>query len=593
MTSSDKYTFDKSINVDNDVPEFIYKHEHFVTVNDNNNGSYSSGQIVFDLNTFSNANRFFNAQRSYISIPLVLTVNSAAGFEDDSQNAFVASLKNGSYQIINSLSIQLCNNEVISVQSFQNMYINYKILTTFGTDDLETLAQTLNFAQDGHLSPQFVPDAAGNRSNIGIGICNNVIAAPVITIPTIVVGDPAVNTYSGWTAEQGYQYGVNEGRIKRMQNTSFDPAKLAIQLQGLIPDANALTQQTRSILKNYCTRTVNTVTYYILATIPLKFLSDYFDKLPLIKNAYHKLIINTNTGMSTTLTCNPAGEYIACNTTGSTYGVCPYMISPLNLETPGAGPADPSIVLNSGQGFLEAPNVGDATNQVYTVSLNIVRNTALNISHAQSTCQIIGSLVELTPMYEAIYLENKVKTVVYRDIMSYNNIQGIVAGNPVNTTVTPGLSRMRRVIIIPMISAVVNGQAGSPMNSPFASEPATTSPYPYVTNLNIQLSGTNVYQSNEQYNHQNFLQECISTGAINGGLTPGLNSGLIDQIKHDANYGYITVDLSRHIAEEDHVSKSLLVNFTNASSYTSDYIVLIEYEKTVVVDIELGSIVLG
>jgi hypothetical protein len=588
MSETDKYVFETSVNAaELGKEEFIYEREQFVAVNDNNFGSYASGQITFDLQAFSNSNKYFNPKRSQLLIPLCITVEPTGGnFLDaagniQSGNNFALSLKNGFHHFIHSMSITLTNNEVISIQPFQNAWINYKLLSTSCTDDLVNLGPTLNFEPDGYLSPYYVLttndiiNAAGGGAmpaapnGGGIGLCNNVEAVPVL-----------------FNANNGYLYPLNEGREIRMKNTSFSSSD--VSRDELFPTFNTINFQStnESIYKNNVTQNAagTLITYHVLATIPLNFLSDFFDKLPLIKNSYMKLTINTNTNVTSTLSWNAAGggaaNYTNCTTT-SPYGVCPYMISPINIGGCGFTVADP----------------GATTGCV--VRCGISTSGAVGaIPHPLKTCQIVGSLVDLNAVYERSYLENKVKTFNYLDIMTYDIIKNIAPNSTVDQLLTPGLSRMRRIIIVPMVSASgttmvsVNPLGIRPMNSPFTSEPGTCSPYCPVTNLNIMLSGSCVYQQNKMYSYQNYLEECRGTGAINGGLSVGLSSGLINQVMHDANYGYIVVNLAHHKAEEDSVSKSLTVMLTNASQWTMDYLCIIEYVKTVSVDVEIGAIVM-
>ena len=131
-----------------------------------------------------------------------------------------------------------------------------------------------------------------------------------------------------------------------------------------------------------------------------------------------------------------------------------------------------------------------------------------------------------------------------------------------------------------------------PMNSPYASEPATCSPYCGVSNLNVFLSGQNVYSQSKNFNFEKFLDESRTSLSINGGLCIGMSSGLISQLDHDSGYGFITIDLSRRDQSVDSVSKSVQVQFTNSGSLATDYVCIIEYEKSISVDIENGAIVI-
>ena len=586
MSETDKYAFETSVNAGElNKEEFIYEREQFVAVNDTNFGSYSSGQITFDLQAFCNSNKYFNPKRSQLLIPLCITVEPTGDpFPVNPGNNFALSLKNGYHHFIHSMSITLTNNEVISIQPFQNAYINYKLLTTMSSDDIINLGPTLNFENDSYLSTLYTTPVNGiytsdnqaiaaTPSPFGIGLCNNTIGRGTTVNPDL-----------GYNA-----FIVNEGRLNRMKNTSFNSTDVSAILPTF--SATGFQSMNEQIYKNNVMQAADgsLITYHILATIPLNFLSDFFERLPLIKNSYMKLTINTNTNITSTISFgnitdgggNVIGKSYTNCITSSPNGICPYMLSPINTPN---------------NGF----NVDLTSNTTGCIVKCAISNSGASnaISHPLKTCQIIGSLVDLNAIYERSYLEQKIKTFDYSDIMAYDTIKNVAPNANVNQLLTPGLSRMRRIIIIPMVSASgssmtsVNPLAIRPMNSPFTSEPGTCSPYCPITNLNIMLSGSCVYQQNKMYSYQNFLEELRGDGNINGGLSVGLSSGLINQMMHDANYGFIVVNLTHHKSEEDSISKSCTLMLTNASQWSLDLLCIIEYEKTISVDVEIGAIVM-
>ena len=365
MSGCDQFILDESIEAGEKPFKFVYKNEQYVSVNDINNGSYQSGQVTFDLNTFANANKFFNAKNSYLLIPLAITVTGAPNmFRSDAQAAFIVSLKNGYHQLINSMSISLCNNEVIQIQSFQNCYINYKLLTELSPDDLCSMGQTLNFVPDGFLGAGY-DDVQGSVNNY-------------------ITGTGVLDSFN---LNVGYSGLGNSGRLARMRNTSFAAPTVAAQY-GI--DANTLQGTNSTIYKNqFIVENPNTqYTYHILATIPLTILSDFFDKLPLIKNGYFKMTINCNTQIKLTQTFagDTNGVYATCPVT-SIYNTCPLMLSPVTTV------ADPNLGCNV---------VADST--TYTVQMGIANSgVAGTASHPLTVCQIVGSLVELTPSNESLY----------------------------------------------------------------------------------------------------------------------------------------------------------------------------------------------
>ena len=574
---ADEYTFYESNSPVSDT-EFEFASRQSVWIPDSNNGSYGSGQIQFDLANFSNSNRYIDWKSSVLTIPLCIAV-TGTGMGGGVENSFAASLKNGYHQLINSLSLSLTNNEVISIQSFQNLLINYKILSSFSETDLTNFGTTLGFSRDTAISPQYIPGwttaspPVTAPSNIGQGVCNNVIG-----------NKNRANIYDCDLAN-GYKFRQNTGRLTRMLSTSSNDTDLS---------AFVTTTSFDNIYKNnVCQNSATTITYHILATIPMAFLHDFFLKCPLMKNAYYKLIINTNTNITIVQTLNAAG-LITNTTINSPFGTNPVMLSPVAV-----------IGSSNGDGFIVAAAANTITTTLRIVGAN---NTTQDVkAHPMTQCRIYGSLIEMTPQYEMTYLENKVKKIIYNDVLSFNNILNIngtmnmnssgvisnTSGGTVNVTLTPGLSRLRRLTIFPFISSTQNGTLGNtPMNSPYATEPGTCSPYCCITNFNVLLSGQVIYNQNKQYAFENYLEECRPAHSINGGLCNGLSSGLLSQMDHDSSYGFITVNLARHTKESDNISKSVQLQFTNASKFACDFICLLEYEKEINVDIEIGAIIL-
>jgi hypothetical protein len=130
------------------------------------------------------------------------------------------------------------------------------------------------------------------------------------------------------------------------------------------------------------------------------------------------------------------------------------------------------------------------------------------------------------------------------------------------------------------------------MNSPFSSCPGTTCPYSFITNFNVLISGTNLYQSSLNYGFEHWLQENRASNAVNGGLSHGLSSGIISQQEYEAGYGFIYCDLSRKISQSaDDISRSVQLVFTNASNLMTDYYCILGYEREIVISTSTGALV--
>ena len=116
------------------------------------------------------------------------------------------------------------------------------------------------------------------------------------------------------------------------------------------------------------------------------------------------------------------------------------------------------------------------------------------------------------------------KVIKYKDFLSFQ-VLNVAPGANFNQNFTNSVARGRKLIIIPQIAAAFNsaGLAGviSPMNSPFTSSPNTTASNA-ITNYNVLLSGTNLYQQNLNYSVEHFIQEVRKTNSVNGGMSLGM-----------------------------------------------------------------------
>ena len=544
--------------------EFIFQNLQHVYVPDQNSGSYPNGQVLFDLASLSNSGKYIDFQQSYITVPLVANMNVTGSTPDlGGENAFALSLKNGFHQLINSMSVEITNCQVVNLTNFSNLDINYKLLTTSSIEDERNFLPSINFCKDTVESITYKPAADAG----GVGECNNVIKVTPFA-STTGYGTSGINS--------------NAGRLERMKNTSFDPVATAI---GSLVNENVC----KTVGKNYTASTLKTdQTYYILATIPLKILHDLFKKLPLTKGMYMRLILNLNTQCQSTITLN-AGTTFTTYATTSLNNVFPVMVSPLLTSN--------GVVVTG------------ATKIVASLGIGKGYGTTLPFNHpVMSSCRFYARACEMTPMYEEIYLSAiPTKKILYNDILSFTSFNN-ASNSTVSQVLTNGISRPRSILIIPQLAGTVNGSAlatlataysagvgvlGSPMNSPFSSSPATTGFQAAISNLNILVSGQNIYQSNQLYGFEQFLQEVRGSNAINGGIPLGLTSGLLSQTDWENGYRYCYVDLSRRLSQaNDDISRSIQVSFTNSAVYAADYIMIINYEKEIVISTSTGALII-
>ena len=551
--------------------EFIFNNAQQVYVPDQNSGSYANGQCVFDLASLSNSGKYIDFQQSYITVPLVLSVNLASSTAAAPENAFIASLKNGYHQLINSMSVEITNAQVVNLTNLSNLDIHYRLLSTASREDELNFLPSINFHKDTAESIQYYDTSGVN----GLGETNNVIQQSLFT---------AAN---GW-GQTGWKQNI--GRLQRQLNTSFDPSNCQ---QGLMVTEKVCTTTAKNCVVYNGTTDIN---YHILATIPLKIIHDLFKKLPLTKGMYMRLILNLNTQCQSVVTINTTNNQYTGYTTTSINNVFPCMLSPM---------------IDNG-GFKQ-----NSTSKV-TMTLGIGKSYSTATSwnnNFMTSCRFYAKLLEMTPQAEESYLSAvPTKNILYNDILSFST-QNVQANGTVSQILTNGVSRPRYLLIVPQMAAAINGAAkgnlattwaaatgagtgfsaafGTPMNSPFSSSPATTGFNNAISSLNVLVSGQNIYQSNYMYGYEEWLQEVRGSNAINGGIPLGLSSGLLSQNDWENGYRYCYVDLSRRISQaNDDISRSIQVSFTNAAAYTSDYFFIIGYEKSIQISTSTGALII-
>jgi hypothetical protein len=131
-----------------------------------------------------------------------------------------------------------------------------------------------------------------------------------------------------------------------------------------------------------------------------------------------------------------------------------------------------------------------------------------------------------------------------------------------------------------------------PTNSPFSSAPGTTAPYAKITNFNIALAGTNVFQDNQTFAFESYNENLRPNISLNGGAhsSIGISSGSVSKQMFESGYSYYYVDLSRHASVEfDNQTRNVQLLFKSLSSHTMDYYITLFFEKNFNINISTGQ----
>jgi hypothetical protein len=533
---------------------FIKK--EYVYMQDQNNGSYSNNQVILDMAAISNSGKWCDWANAEFVVPLLITMTSATDFSAVASD-YAVGLKNGFHQIINSINVEYNNTSVVQVSNLTNMYISYKLNTTLGLNDVLTIGPQIGFSPDSYLSWTY-QTAASLR---GVGSTNN-------------VNNPGFfDTSVAFSSVQD-----NVGFTQRLLDQVFTNNQVGVSTL-LGATWNTISAQ---YAKSYTTAAtfaggICSKAWNILATIRLKDISDFFAQMPLTRNSYIKMYINLNQSLTTLRVTSTTSMSINSNDV-IVYG----------------GQTNPLLISAAQANNGLAPFVGIAGNKTATFSVSVLNSLDPNCpagiarNPMLNSCRLYANLYTMNPMKEEEYLQQRTKTIRYKDFFQYQflNVTGAF-----NFLVSNGLSRMQEIIIVPLISGTVNGVSGqtfSTLRSPFSSEPATCSPLEWFNNFNIQISGTNIFTNSQQFGFESFQSELQGVGSVNGGLVDGLTSGLISQNAFLNNYGYLVANVARRLPE-DNSAKSVQISGTCLSQLAVDLYVFCVLEKAIVIDSYSGK----
>jgi len=636
----DNLVFEESVNAEIDQSEFISK--KWIYVNDSNSQNYTS-QVVIDSTPLSNAGGYINWSEGFIVMPLLVQLrgtdaNAATNLPLATKVAdHCWAFKAGFWNMINSMTVEFNNQNIIQQTPFLNVFRSFKAHTSFSQDDLLNEGATLGYYPDTAGSWSFAPETTppGPAPDTplgsgGLGLCNNrqapvnVAVCPVIsTINAVspaapgdpILGDATINQttqFWGATAYAGVpsnatisavpltqtapgapnptpfpwsEYSQNSGFAKRTDWYGYDPVNTATG-QGLVNDATTCGVVYRSSKKTQ--DTAGTVAWDVFAKLRLKDLADYFAKCPLLKGSTIRFYINTNQA-NTNFTITK-GVFTA-NGAISTFNKLV-----VNDSTVLGGLTQPMMLASADVGQGCSPlNAG-----TYNLSVSIFKNTQSNLQTPLQACRLYAPVYKMNPLAEQRYLSlAPTKKIEYNDIFQYQFNQ-LPAGAPFNILVTNGIQDIQSVLVVPFIPAggsytTVGGVSITGNITPFSTLLSPTCcagamPDPItLTNFNVLVSGVNLFLNNEQYDFEQFNEELKSSNQLNGSLTTGLASGLISEDMFSRAYRYYYGNCARILPSEAGVSRSIQIQGTNASKLPCNLMVFVEFKRSMTIDISTGA----
>jgi len=575
--SCDKLVFDLSQEVEGSPTVFIKK--DFLNILDNQNGQYSSNQSVIDTSQLTNSNKYMSYREAYLAMPMLLslgttTLATAGNFAPTvaaTSADYAIGLKNWFGQIVHSITLDYNGTTIIQQTPYCNMWNSFNLMTSFSWNDVYTTGASIGFFPDDPLTFSF----QGAASTSGQGTCNNsnlLIASPVVA-----------GAFNAFSRGQG-----NEGFVKRSQYINFDPA--GVSGSGTYADffsSNACNNMWKSYVSSKVLG-VNAVSQgsfqiSIMAVIYLKHLHSFFNNVPLIKGAYMKLTLNLN-NTSVAFTSTAATGVLTINSVSNAVGgVCPLMIAS-------------AVAGNGGAVFTAATATSYIANlSVGAVCLDPTLSTFVQAGALSRNIYLYVPAYTFSPPFEDAYISSPIKQIKYTDIYQYQITNIAASTGQINQLITNGIANIKSVLLVAFYSTLAGAaNTGLPVGLPVFQSPFDTagccaqSPMVQLNNFNVVVSGQNIIYNTQNRIYEQYQDQFYGVNAVNGGMTSGLTSGLINRLGFDMIYGSYYVDVSRMLPVEASVPKSVQIIGTNQSTKAIDLYVFVEYGVDLSIEILTG-----
>lgn len=582
IMSCDKLVFDLSQEVEGSPNVFIRK--DWINILDNQNQNYQNNQSIIDTSQLANSNKYMAYREAYLAVPLLLSMRTApSNGASVTPSEYAFGLKNWFGSIIHSMTLDYNGTTIIQQTPFCNMWNSFKLLTTLSWADVVTQGPTIGFYPD-------TPDSFkySNVANInGLSFSNNDMA--LVSTSTAQL---TTNRYSQYLNTNAL--GGNIGATYRTKWIAYNPsASLETSDYGTqcLTSANASLIWKSHVSKKTASGAVATQTgilqISVMATIYLKHLHSFFNMVPLLKGVFMKLTMNLNNSrvdidytVGNTLSCASSQSYVG--------GVQPILV-------PSLVTGNDASVDNAANGKIYYDLVVGATCYNSDITTQVLASPAADVGKVSKSIYLYVPAYTFNPTFEQAYLSNPTKQIKYTDIYQYNvrDIQGAAAGGQFNNLITNGIANIKSVLIIPFYSEPIKtGDTVGPLQfmSPFDTAGCgTTAEMASIGNFNVQISGQNAIYNMQRYTFEEWNNQLYGQNAVNGGLTDGLTSGLIDFTGFQTSYAYYYVNVERMLPVEQSVPKSVQILGTNYSQKSLNLWVFIEYGVQITVDVLTGA----
>lgn len=549
----------------------------------------------------------------------------------------IVGLKNWFGSIIHSFTLDYNGTTIIQQTPFVNMWNSFRLLTTLSWNDIITQGPTIGFYPDTPQAFGFGVDAP-NGILAPLGTYNNNVMGATVGQKINVgfkerlswINFGTLDTLGPTVYPIDYGPAVNVGALEKNGGGDGQLGATYLSVGG------SCGQLWRTFISDYKDSSANSaggLQISVSAIIYLKHVHPFFNMCPLLKGVFMKMTMNLNNA-SCAFKINGANDRErTINLTSAPQvpvgGVNPIMLSNFNTEASlytignarfGAAPvANTDYPLSYIAQTGAAPNLIPANvfgvdnfgltylpNGDYFVDLSVgsvpvsstfQSNYGLSAGFANGrgskSVYLYVPAYTFNPVFEQAYLSSPIKQIKYTDIYQYQ-VKNIQPTDQFNNLVTNGIANIKSVLLIPFYSpsnAGIIAANGVPVyQSPF--DPAgtgNTSPLCHFNNFNVQISGQNAIYNTQRYTFEQFVNQLYGQNAVNGGLTDGLTSGLIDFQGFTTSQCFYYINVERMLPVEQSVPKSVQILGTNQSNKIIDIMVFVEYGTEISIDALTGA----
>lgn len=542
-------------------------------INDINGGTYSNSSLSlvnFDLGQIYNSNKYLDSSDLYIVLPITMVAayrTANATVAPATSSSGLCSIKTNFLNLIHQCDLQINGKTIESTTSFINIARHFQLISEMSTNDLQNLGPTLGFSPNGLdnvKSMKYSPSAgagavAGTAACPGYGMSNNRI-----------VGSPDNQIALNATQNTGVANGAAQYKIGRYIDTNA-------QDNGMTAIVSAA--QMGIEYRPYYTRNGHYMIWYDYAVIKVGHLFESINKIGLIKRLDASIRIWVNTGTVNVAVAQPNSVNLnySLTTANNTFSnTCPLMINWLGDVVGNGGVPDTTTGIVAGLYINKPP----------TTTFNGINLANSAAAHPLPNCRLYYSQIAVDDTLALKYdTENNHKQIVYRSVTS-SICPNIAAGSNYSQLINAGIVHPVGILLVPFLSNTT-AFGDVQWKSPFDSCPATSCPAP-LTNLQVNVGGNNVLQSNLFSNYENFISQVNLAESLTS-ADFGVSVGLINQAWWEwSRFYYVNIERS---AEADKMGpRNVNISFTNSSLLNVDVMVFIFYSDEFKINVNTGVV---